>query len=513
MTKQLPLKPNLEYDKKQAKKLLRAFYDRDEDAIKRIHQHLPHVQYQPIDSVSNFPLTLMQAQTVIAREYGFKSWGDLRLAIKLKNKDYGDKLELFKQAVYQHDATVLDKLLAEHPDLCNTLNDPHFAFGSTAIILSKHHLDVVDVLLKHGADINTKSQWWAGDFHVLEGAATDIADDLLKRGATMSPHAAAEQGWMDWLEQAYQDDPDIVNLRGGDGKTPLHYATAPHVIDWLLERGADINIRDIDHQSTPLQWMIGMRKWDAARLFVERGAQVDIFATVALGDLSLVQQALVEYPDAIRARINETGYPPVPQADGGHQYGYVFSSGMSPHQVALQRGFDAIYDFLVEKSAPEIRLMAYCARGDRDKAQELIHQYPDLIDTIPHVDQLQLVHTAWNREIDALKLMLDLGFDVHLKDSENMTALHRASFHGFDDIVELLLEVDASPPLDRLNVYGGSPLTTCLYGSKHSWRDDGDFERTLKLLVDAGSPIKAEWIPTGNDFFDSLLRQRLNLES
>lgn len=507
MAKQLPTNPNLEYDKKQAKRLLKAFHDGDDDAVQRVHQHLPHVQHQPLDMTRKFPLTLMQAQTVIAREYDMKSWGDLRLAIKLKNNDYGDKLNTFKQVIYQHDASTLDTLLTENSDLRDTINDPHFAFGSTAVIISKHHLDVVDVLLKHGADINAKSQWWAGDFHVMEIVSPDLAEKLMKRGAEITVHAAAEQGWLDWLEKAYTENPEIIHERGGDGKTPLHYATDPKIMDWLLERGADIDARDFDHMGTPLQWMIAQKKWESAKALGDRGATVDIYAAIISGDLDLVKQTVKDYPSAIHARIDQPGYPLVPQADGFHQYSYIFSSGRSPHQVALQFDQREIYTWLIENSPPEVQLLAYCADANAEKAKALLNTHPNLINTIQPSDHQQLVHSAWNHETDAINLMLELGFDPHITDAEKLTPLHRASFHGFADIVKILLDADDNPPLDKLNAYDGTPLTTCLYGAKHSWRDDGDFEETLKLLVSAGSNVKAEWLPTDNPAFDDILRE------
>ena len=97
------------------------------------------------------------------------------------------------------------------------------------------------------------------------------AQKLIERGAQITAHAAAEQGWLDWLEAAYQSDETIINQRGGDGKTPLHYARDPQVMDWLLERGADLEARDLDHASTPLQWMLGENNLDAARELVKRG--------------------------------------------------------------------------------------------------------------------------------------------------------------------------------------------------------------------------------------------------
>ena len=227
----------------------------------------------------------------------------------------------------------------------STIDAPHFYFGSTALIIAKEHEDLVDVLLKHGADIQAKSQWWAGDFHLLEVTSAEAAERLIERGAEITVHAAAEQGWLDWLEAAYQGDPAIVHQRGGDGKTPLHYATDPAVMDWLLARGADLEARDLDHASTPLQWQLGARNHDAARALVKRGAQVDIFAAVILGEVELVDKALAAHPQAIRARVNQAGYELTPPADGSHQYVYTFNAaGLSPHQVALEYERADVFD-------------------------------------------------------------------------------------------------------------------------------------------------------------------------
>ena len=119
-------------------------------------------------------------------------------------------LDKFKALVRAGDAAALDALLTAHPELKATLDDPHFDFGSTALIIAKSNLPLVDILLRHGADINAASQWWAGDFHILELADAQLAAALVERGARVSVHAAAEQGWLDWLETAYASDPDIV---------------------------------------------------------------------------------------------------------------------------------------------------------------------------------------------------------------------------------------------------------------------------------------------------------------
>ena len=138
MTEELGLNRGLDDYEKSAEALLRSFHNGENAAINRVTEHLPQARHVAREDLPDFPLTLAQAQTVIARERGLKSWGELRLAAKLKGRDYGEELEHFKQRVAAGDAGKLDELLTAHPQLRDTLDDPHFDFGSTALIAAKH---------------------------------------------------------------------------------------------------------------------------------------------------------------------------------------------------------------------------------------------------------------------------------------------------------------------------------------------------------------------------------------
>ena len=493
--------------------LLRGFQAGESSAIDRVHQHLPQVKFGSRASAAGFPLSLDDARTVIARERDCMSWGELRLKLKLREQDYGEALDRFIALVYAQEAAELDALLTAQPQLRDTIDDPHFYFGSTALIIAKEERETVDVLLKHGADINAKSQWWAGDFHILEGTSPSAAAYLIERGAEINVHAAVEQGWLEWLDEAYGRDPAIIHQRAGDGKTPLHYATDPAVMDWLLERGADLEARDLDHESTPLQWQLGAQKLDVARELVERGAAVDIFAAVILGDLAMVERALDEQPEAIRARVNSAGYELAPKADGSHQYVYTFNAAnLSPHQAALEYGHDEIFALLTARSPIDAQLLAHCAAGAEDAARQIVAANPGIVAQVSAADSRQLIYAAWSNQIEVARLMASLGFDLHVIDDDRMTPLHAAAFHGFVEVIQALLEADEEPPLDWLNGYGGTPLATCLYGKRHGWRGDGDYPASIKLLVDAGSEARADWLPSGDDAIDEIFSAALEAQ-
>lgn len=65
----LPPQPSLEFDRKEAKALLRRLQDREADALARALAHHPTLGRAPSDEFA-----LADAQLIVAREYGFSSW-------------------------------------------------------------------------------------------------------------------------------------------------------------------------------------------------------------------------------------------------------------------------------------------------------------------------------------------------------------------------------------------------------------------------------------------------------
>jgi len=64
----------------------------------------------------------------------------------------------------------------------------------------------------------------------------------------------------DELKKLVSANPEVVHARGGDGQTPLHFAATVEIAEYLLDHGADIDARDIDHESTPAQYMVRKRQ-------------------------------------------------------------------------------------------------------------------------------------------------------------------------------------------------------------------------------------------------------------
>jgi len=77
MQRRLPAEPHLDHLKKQAKELLDGHQRGDREALGRIRAALPSFGSQSEDEVARASFALHDAQSAIAREYGFKSWKEL----------------------------------------------------------------------------------------------------------------------------------------------------------------------------------------------------------------------------------------------------------------------------------------------------------------------------------------------------------------------------------------------------------------------------------------------------
>ena len=479
MSSELPARASLEHLKSQAKYLLRAWRDGDAEAVER---------FEAI-GVSGAEPKLADAQHLVAHEYGFATWSALKEHIESRGREQSP-FGLLAQAFHANDAVSVETVLREHPELSSALNGPApgAPFGQTALLLavSSGNREMIGVLVKHGADINGRSDWWAGSFGVLDSCAPDLAPFLIERGARVDVNAAARLGMMDHLEALVSANPDLVHARGGDGQTPLHVASTVPVATYLLHHGADINAKDVDHESTPVQYLVRERQ-DVARFLVTRGCRTDILMASALGALELVRRHLDDDPTSIRTRVSAEYFPMQDARAGGSIYIWTLGAGKSPHVVAREFGHDDVYRLLMEHSSEEQQLAEACAVGDEPFFTDLLARRPDLVKTLSHGEQRKLVDAAERNNAAAVRLMLTAGWPINARGNLNATALHYASWMGNTEIVRDLLTHGA--PVDvRGDQYNMTPLGWAIHGSKNSWRQtDGDFPGVVRLLLDAGA--------------------------
>ena len=383
----------------------------------------------------------------------------------MKNK------QSFITAVENNDIDALKHLLAIDKTLRSQIDAPWFSFDAPAIVFAaaSGNRELIKVLLDAGANIDVKSSWWAGGTSALQHAAgsmlsynSELAEYLIKRGATIDAHAAAGLDMADTLEAMIRENPDVVNAPGCDGMSPLHFAATPRIAERLLAHGANINLRDRDHYGTPAQWTM-RRRPEVCRYLLEQGAEADIVLYCAMGDVERARAEFQKDSELLKLRINvksSKGYvipalkspdPDSPQTDevpGGHVYAYQVGPTMPLLEIALQSKQSAIVDLLID-SGYEINLRDWYV---------LVGQGPKRFDTLVKgflakgwdINTLQKhrhgmwtpLHWLAQRGLtEGIACLLANGADPNVKDDKGRTPMHIIAQKGVGkNQVQLLIE-------------------------------------------------------------------------
>lgn len=436
---------------------------------------------------------LAHAQLQIARQYGFESWPKLVAEVETPQL-----LQQFKNAIEAGDAAALERLLRTKTILRRFVNEPLFSFDSQPLIQVIRHPNaakLLPILVRYGADPNARSKWWAGGFSALDFASGNTADLLVELGAKHDVWSAAAHGLIGVLSELLEKDPTSVNAPGGDGQRPLHVAANAETAKLLIERGADLEIRDTDHESTPIQYQID--NLPVVKLLLEHGAKPDIFTAIVLDDVSLLQQVLATDPSLANAHI---GVPPfvTTKSNGGHIYAYKLGGKKSPMQVAAERNCEAVLEVLLQGANPLERLVAAAWVGDEPRVKALMKQHPDL-DIGPAASAV--TEAAQAGRAKTVRLLLSAGFDPKPPGMDSGTALHLAAWYGHKEVVQLLIP---HVPLDHKDAHHGStPLGWACHGAQWCRNPQGDYVAVVEALILAGAKVTAP----ANSGGDSMLTQ------
>jgi len=497
LVRPLPPNPNLDKQRKLAKTLARDYWRGYPEAVARVRALHPNPPAPEVFALSD-------AQLAIARGYGFAGWPQLKRKIDSLTKSPAD---LFVAAVEMGDVDEVRRLIHSHGDLVSRINEPMFAFKSPAVHVARTNLDLLDLLLTHGADLNARTGWEKGGFGVLEQVNPAEAVPLLARGARIDIWAAANLGMMAELATLIAGDPALVHAKGGDGKRPLHFSRTVEIARHLIEHGAEIDALDDDHDSTPAQHLIGDRP-DVAGFLVSKGARSDLLLAAALGDRGLVRSHLDSDPGSIAIRVDQDWFPMIDTAtNGGHIYQWTLGFHVSAFDVARKRGHTDVVELLVKRAGPLDRLLDALWWGDDARADAILAANPHVIEGASAKTLRQVADAARNNNAVAVKAMLRRGFPVTALSQHGATPLHWAAFHGNSAMLEDVLRHD--PPINPQDrQFHGTPMGWLIHGALNPWRgiSTGQHDKCARLLLDAGAQVDEASLPTGHEAVDQMLR-------
>lgn len=366
---------------------------------------------------------LADAQFEIARQYGFSSWRALKAHIDSLTVEG----QLF-EAARTGDAAKLAVLLDAHPDKIHARAKP---YGATLLHLGARHLDVVDLLLQRGLDVN----------------ARETGDN------TYAMHWAAAAGRVDIVRRLADAGGDVVG-RGDDHELD--------VIGWATcWNGTD----DADHRAV-------------ADFLLSRGARHHIFSAIAMNLAGEVRRIVAEQPAALNRRMsrNENHQLPLHFAVrmerpemaallvelGADPLG-VDGSGFPAAMYAMHPDIDRpVMEAIRSMTAAELRsaerghrrpnvrlldLLAALAAGDYDVADRLWR------DAQSHGDSTAAfsgaLHVMAKRgDTRAVRWLLDRDVNPNSRWAHwdaDVTPLHLAALAGHPDVARVLLERGADP--------------------------------------------------------------------
>lgn len=486
----LPQIPNLDHLRKQAKDLLRRYRDGDAAAIARFAEHLPTAAGKAPSAIAAMGLRLADAQSCIARLYGFASWTELALHVEADAFARGDRATAIRRwldLAYGGDATGNHD--AARPRLAARLlaDDPALA-GDATIACAAGELAAIARLL------DTDPQWLnqaqgplalpplvavthsrLGTLPEFLPRLREAAKILLEAGADPNqrilnrfpPHSLARPDENGPLSALYGAagvirDPEltVMLLRAGadpnDGESLYHSVENPDVTGILLAHGARIA------GTNALRRALDMAEPEALERLLANGADPNELApkgpTAIWGPPLLRAIAVRRSPRHIAALL-AAGADPHATTPGG----------VSAYALAMQTGLVEVAALLREAGAaeplsPEDAFIAACARADSETARRIQAEYPDLPTSLaPHLLRLLADAAAWGND-DAVKTMVGCGWPIDAKGGDwDASALNHAVMCGDAALAEFLLAHGAT--WRERHGYGGDVLGTLSWAS------------------------------------------------
>jgi hypothetical protein len=171
----LPAQPHLDVPKQQARELLRQCKARSTEALDRVRRQHPRLHTADDEAIST-QLKLSDTQLVMAREYGFSSW------TQLKQRITGNTAaQLIDKAIRSNDAVAVTRLLTAYPNL---LHVPVRSGNWGPPMSHAANMGLLD-MVKTIAALGAKDFQHAFDRALLHGDI-EIAQWLLGQGAAFT---------------------------------------------------------------------------------------------------------------------------------------------------------------------------------------------------------------------------------------------------------------------------------------------------------------------------------------
>jgi ankyrin repeat protein len=298
-----------------------------------------------------------------------------------------------------------------------------------------------------------------------------------QRGGGARAGVAAVPSPEDQTDNTAEDDGPVAGLvgSGGGGLTALILAARENDIEsakLLVAAGADVN-QTSNAGWTPLLIATNNRNYQLGKFLVEKGADVNKANSIAFTPLYL----------ATDNRNIEGGDYPVPKADMDHLefIKVLLDHGANPNArvngntetrtiFTMQWFFEAGATAFVRaaQSSDTALMKLLLARGADPKA--ITNNGDNALTAAAGIGWVEGVTYEWSKEenVEAIRMLLDLGLDPNYANAEGRTPLMGAAFKGRTEVIRLL--VDRGADLDKRDKGSRDTVNADSELAGHTWR-------------------------------------------
>jgi len=278
-------------------------------------------------------------------------------------------------------------------------------------------------------------------------------------GRNSALHIAAGSGDAAVVELLLSFGANPNALDAGDNASPLHHAAERgrlEVIKLLLDAGADIDWDLTIHQSSPLGWatMFSPVQREVATYLIERGAKVDIFSAISLGDLNKVRELVDQDPHVLRRRMSacERYRSPIEFAAERKQFEIASLLIELGSEVGLSDAAALGLDNEVSKRLDEkpnafnlnYALKAAVMAGQTATARQLLTAGADPNYAPQHTSLI--FDSIGTNDRFMSELLIECGADIEFQDSQwKSSALGWQVFFGKPEETQLALDLGSKP--------------------------------------------------------------------
>lgn len=481
-TVSLPDRPNLDHLRQQARDLQAAVRAHDSTAVQRI------AEFYPGADPAEFTLSL--AQVVIARGYGFPSWPRLKRYVEaaiayrwespvesVTDSDPTDQFCRLACLNYTNDdperQVQARQLLADNPGI--TTNNI-WAAAAAADVDTLRRLISPESVRQRGGPYRWTPLFYLAYSRLGQGDALATARLLLDAGADPN------EGYL------WNGEPNAFTLltgvfgegEQGPDRQPVH-PQAREFARLLLVAGAEPN----DSQTL------------YNRQFRPNNEHLELLFEYGLGNgdggpwKARFDEALESPREMLHNQLRwaiEHGFTDRVRLLLRHNVDVTspYQNGKAPLDLAILEGDETIVAELRAAGATESqlnpveRLIAAVMRGDADQVAQLHNADPDVVERAKSRRPGLIVWATARGRIQAVELLLQLGFDVNALSRSDVprldrqweTALHVAASNGNLELARLLLDNGADPMI-RDKRFDATP---------REWAEHGNQPELVSLL-------------------------------